>query len=124
MTSRPLTHAFPLPKGWSEYLKSSLLHAISLTAMALTVARGRAAETRGKTHRLQTELERANSEIALLKEDLEVKDDRWSRLPSRRRPRYSPTHRMRILQLKAARGWSYEQAARVLRAGGASSLGR
>ena len=106
MTSRPLSRALPLPKGWSDHLKSSLLHAISLAAMALTVARSRAPGARGQTHRLQAGLERANSEIALLKEELEIKDDRWSRLPSRRRPRYSPTHRMRILQLKAARGWS------------------
>jgi transposase-like protein len=82
--------------------------------MALAVGRGRAAGTRGKTHRLQAELERANSEIALLREELEIKDDRWSRVPSRRRPRHSPIQRMRILQLKAARGWSYEQAARAL----------
>lgn len=64
-----------------------------------------------------TELDRARTEIAQLKEELDLKDARWSRLPSRRRPYYTPLQRMRILQLKAARGWSCEQAARVFRAG-------
>jgi transposase InsO family protein len=74
--------------------------------MALIVARSRYTRSR-----LQTELDRANGEIVLLKEELAIKDARWSRLPSRRRPHFTPTQRMRILQVKASRGWSYEQAA-------------
>jgi transcriptional regulator with XRE-family HTH domain len=74
--------------------------------MALTVARSRRARSR-----LESELERANTEIALLKEELAIKDARWDRVPPRRRPHFTPIHRMRILQVKAARGWSYEQAA-------------
>jgi hypothetical protein len=89
-------------------VKSSLLHAISLASMALTVARGRYSRSG-----LRTELERARGEIALLKEELAIKDARWSRLPRRRRPHFSPTQRMRILQVKAARGWSREEAAKV-----------
>jgi transposase InsO family protein len=74
--------------------------------MALAVARSR----RGRS-RLQTELERAENEIALLKEELAIKDARWGRVSSRRRPHFTPVQRMRILQVKAARGWSREQAA-------------
>ena len=98
----------PLPRGWSKHVRSSLLHAISLAAMALTMARSRRTRTR-----LQGELERADAEIALLKEELAVKDARWSRLSSRRRPHFTPTQRMRILQVRAARGWSCEQAAGI-----------
>jgi putative transposase len=98
----------PLPRGWPNHIKSSLLHAISLAAMALTVARSRCTR-----NYLQAELDRANNEIALLKEELAIKDARWSRVSSRRRPHFTPTQRMRILQLKAARGWSCEQAARA-----------
>jgi hypothetical protein len=100
--------SIPLPRGWSKHVKSGLLHAISLAAMALTIAR-----SRGTRYRLQGELDRANGEIALLKEELEIKDSRWSRLSSRRRPHFTPIQRMRILQLKATRGWSCEQAARA-----------
>jgi transposase InsO family protein len=96
----------PLPRGWTKHVKSALLHAISLASMALTVARSRRAGDR-------VQLERAINEIALLKEELGIKDARWSRLSSRKRPRYSPIQRLRILQLKAARGWSLEQAAQT-----------
>jgi putative transposase len=74
--------------------------------MALAVARTRRARSR-----LATELERADTEIVLLKEELAIKDARWSRVPPRRRPHFTPIQRMRILQVKTARGWSCEQAA-------------
>jgi hypothetical protein len=98
----------PLPRDWKNHIKSSLLRAISLATAALTVAR-----SRGATRCLQTDLERATNEIALLQEELDIKDSRWSRLSSRKRTHYTPIQRMRVLQLKAARGWSYEQAAEV-----------
>ena len=104
----PSERSVPLPRGWSKQVKSSLLHAISLAAMALTVVRSRRTRTR-----LQTELDRADTEIALLKEELAIKDARWGRVPSRRRPHFTPIQRMRILQLKAARSWSCEQAAHM-----------
>jgi transposase-like protein len=97
-----------LPRGWPSHIKSGLIHAISLAGMALTVARSRCTR-----NYLQAELDMADNEIALLKEELEIKEVRWSRLPSRRRPHFTPTQRMRILQLKAARGWSCGQAARA-----------
>ena len=102
-----------LPRGWTKRVKSGLLHAVSLAATALTLARGRAAKSWDTRHRLQARLDQATTEIALLREELEIKDARWSRLRSRRRPYYTPIQRMRILQLKAARGWSCEQAARA-----------
>ena len=99
----------PLPRGWTKRIRVSVLHAIALATTALTVARARAG-----TQSLRAELERAQGEIALLREELALKDSRWIRLTPRRRPHYTPIQRMRILQLKAARGWSYEQAAEVL----------
>ncbi len=47
----------------------------------------------------------------MLSEELELKDARWARVPARRRPYYGPVQRMRILQLRAARGWSAKQTA-------------
>jgi transposase InsO family protein len=98
--------SIPLPAGWAKHVKASLLHAISLAATALAVARSRRVRSR-----LETELERADNEIALLKEELAIKDARWGRVSSRRRPHFTPVQRMRILQVKAARGWSREEAA-------------
>jgi len=62
---------------------------------------------------LLADLEEARTEIALLKEELSIKDARWSRVSARQRPQYGPVQRMRILQLRAARGWSTAQAAQV-----------
>jgi transposase-like protein len=98
-----------LPRHWPDHVKSGVLHAISLASIAITYARGRSKTQR----RLRSDLEQATSEIALLREELSIKDDRWQRSHSRRRPHYSPTQRMRILQLRAARGWTLEKTAKV-----------
>ncbi len=98
-----------LPKQWSRHVKSGILHAVALASVALSYARGRATDER----RLRAQLDQANSEIALLREELSIKDDRWERSPSRRRPHHTPIQRMRILQLRAARGWTMEKTARA-----------
>jgi len=98
-----------LPKQWAKHVKSGILHAISLASVALTAAQGRVA----RRHPLRAQLDQANNEIALLREELAIKDGRWGRSRTRRRPHYSPTQRLRILQLRAARGWTLETTARV-----------
>ena len=70
----------PLPRGWKKHIKTSLLHAISLATAARTVARSRSADDR-----LRADLERATNEIALMREELDIKDSRWSRLSSDRK---------------------------------------
>ncbi len=104
---------FPLPKEWTKTIRSSVLHAVSLASAALTTAWGRAARNRRPRVQIVAELERAKTEIAVLKEELSIKDARWSRVPPRRRPYYSPIQRMRVLRLKAARSWSSSQTAQV-----------
>lgn len=103
----------PLPRGWTKTVRSSVLHAISVAFMALTRAWASAATSRRRTTRLQAELDRAKTEIALLNEELSIKSDRLGRVPSRRRPHYCATDRMRFLELKATRGWSTTQTAEV-----------
>jgi putative transposase len=98
-----------LPKQWSKHVKAGVLHAISLASVALSYARGRATGRR----RIRAQLEQATSEIALLREELSIKDGRWERSHSRRRPHYTPTQRMRLLQLRSARGWTLEKTARI-----------
>ena len=100
------TDPFPLPRGWTKTTRSGVLHAMSLAFTALTHAWGSAATSRRRNTRLRANLDRAETEIALLKEESAIKDARWSRVPPRRRPHYRPIQRMRILKLKAARGWS------------------
>jgi transposase InsO family protein len=101
--------AIRLPKQWPAHVKSGVLHAISLASVVLSYARGHAKGRR----RLRVELEKATTEISLLREELNIKDGRWERSRSRRRPHYTPVQRMRIPQLRAARGWTLEKTARV-----------
>jgi len=62
--------------------------------------------------RRAAEIERLEGEVALLREELRIKDVRLGRIAPAKRPRYPPGERMAILQLRAARAWSAEQAAR------------
>ncbi len=64
------TDPFPLPRRWTKTTRSSLLHAISLAFTALTRAWGSSATSRRRTIRLQADLDRATTEIALLNEEL------------------------------------------------------
>jgi transposase InsO family protein len=105
--------SLPLPRGWTKTVRSSVVHAISLAFTAMTRAWASSTKAARGTTRLQAELDRAQTEIALLNEELSIKNERIARVAPRRRPHYGPVHRMRILQLKAARGWSSAQAAAV-----------
>ena len=101
----------PLPEDWSKHVKSGILHVISLARVALTAARARASKKRGIVHRLRSKVEEQAGELSLLREEQSLKDLRMERVPPRRRPHYRGVERMRILALKAARGWSKAQTA-------------
>ena len=102
-----------LPKRWPDHVCSAMLHVFSLARLACTSARGWAAKQINIHLRTRAELGRCYEEIAQLQEVMRIKDARMTRVPAHRRPYYSPTERMSILELRAARGWSLEQTARV-----------
>lgn len=101
----------PLPDDWPANVKAGIIHVISLAQVALTAARARA-KKRGIVARLRAKVEEQAGQISLLEEELELKDLRMARVKPRRRPHYRATERLRILELKAARGWSKAQAAK------------
>jgi len=101
-----------LPQHWRKSLRSSVLHAISLAAAALTTAWARAGTCRASPQRAAAGADRLRTELALVREELDIKDERWRRAPARRRPHYGPVQRMRILELRALRGWTVEETAR------------
>jgi hypothetical protein len=55
----------------------------------------------------------SQQENTLLCEQLRIVTSRMAAVPSQRRPRYAPTERLAILELKAARGQSLEQTAKA-----------
>ena len=102
----------PLPSSWPKHAKAATLHVISLANFALTQVRGWAANSPIHRVRLAAELDQLNSEVAMLREEIRIKDARMAALVPQRRPHYSPSERMAILQLMAARGWSKAQTGR------------
>jgi hypothetical protein len=70
-----------LPDQWPQRFKSALLHAIALAGVAITAAQGRLA----RCQQLRARLDQAENEIALLHEELAIKDGRWRRSDTRRR---------------------------------------
>jgi transposase InsO family protein len=110
----PRTPAVPLPKGWPCHVRSAVLHVISLARLASASVRGWAVNSPIARLRLAAQLEQTRQEIALLREELRIKDARMAQIPPHRRPLYSPTERMAILELRAARGWNQVQTAAAM----------
>ena len=86
---------------------------ISLAQFALAYKQGWAVGSPNARMRMKAELDRACQEIALLREEIRIKDARMTQLPPHRRPYDPPAERMAILQLRAARNWSQRQTARA-----------
>lgn len=102
------------PKRWSRRIQSVVNHAISLAYFSLTSTRSWAANSGNARVRLSAENDRLRQEVALLNEELRIKDARMIRIPTHRRPHYPPIERLAILALLAARGCSMAQTARRL----------
>jgi DNA-binding transcriptional regulator YiaG len=103
----------PLPRGWKRRVKSSIVHILALSHYSFTALLAQTSH-RSRIPRLQADVDRLGHEIALLWEELRIKDARMARVPPHRRPHYDPLERMAILELRAARGWSAKQAAKRL----------
>jgi transposase InsO family protein len=103
----------PLPKGWKKHVRSGILHVLSLAQYAAVYTRSWAADGVNQRVQLKAEIDRLSQEIALLREEIRIKDARLARINPHRRPHYATTERMAILELRAARHWCLEATARV-----------
>ena len=95
------------------HVRSAVIHTIALAQYALTYSRSWAADSSNGRLRLKAENDRLEQDTALLREEMRIKDVRMALIDPRNRPHYPPTERMAILELRATRGWSLEQAAKV-----------
>jgi len=66
----------PLPKQWPSRVRSGVLHAISLAHFSLTFTRSWAANSINARIRLKQESDRLRQELALLREEMPIKDAR------------------------------------------------
>ena len=103
----------PLPKSWNKHVRSSLLHVISLAQFAVAYTRGWAANSINPRLRQKSEMQRLTAIVALLREEIRIKDARMSRISPHRRPQYQPVERMAILELRAAQAWTSRQTAKT-----------
>ncbi len=101
----------PLPTAWPRRVKSAMLHVVSLAQYAIAHTRSWAANCQIARLRLKAENDQLRQHVALLTEELRIKDARLMRIPAHKRPHYLPTGRMSILELRAARAWSVHQTA-------------
>jgi transposase InsO family protein len=101
----------PLPKAWPSIAKSAIVHALALAHLVATHVRGWCADSPLRRVRLAGECEQLRSEVAMLREELRIKDARLARIPPRSRPHYPPAERLAVLALKAARAWNLAQTA-------------
>jgi len=113
MPAKEKSPEIPLPKGWHRTLKSAILRVISLARCAMVYTRGWAANSVNQRVRLKAELDQTKQELALVREEMRIKDCRMETIPPRRRPHEPPTERWAIPELKAARGWSLAQTAKA-----------
>jgi hypothetical protein len=96
----------PLPKSWPTRVQAAILHVISLAEFATAHTRGWAVNSIHARIWLKADLDRDQQEVFTLREEIRIKDARMAVINPYRRPRYPPTARLAILELKAARGWS------------------
>ena len=66
----------PLPKGWTGIVRSAVLHVIGLAQYATVYTRSWAANSPNERMRLKAENDRFQAEVALLKEEIRIKDAR------------------------------------------------
>jgi len=114
MTLTGPCRATPLPKHWPRRVRSAIVHAVSMANVAFTASQARAENYRKAGARLQAANDRLQRQVALLLEEIRIKDARMERLPAQRRPHYPAIERLAILELRAACGWSQAETARRL----------
>jgi putative transposase len=100
-----------LPRGWPRRVKSAMLHVISLAQYARAFTRSWAVNSPIARVRLKAENDRLRQHVALLTEEIRIKDARMKSIAPHKRPHYAPIERMSIVELRAARAWSAKQAA-------------
>lgn len=108
------TSSIPMPKNWSKHVKFALVCASALARAVVTEVRGWALNSPIERMRLRAQCERVSSLAAQRAEELALLHTRFERVPAKHRPHFSPPERLRVLQLKAACGWSAAETARRL----------
>jgi hypothetical protein len=88
-----------------------VLHVIALGQYTVAYTRSWAVNGRIARVRLKAENDGLRQQVALLTEEIRIRDARMKGVDPRKRPHCSPTERRAILGLRAARAWSVQRTA-------------
>jgi hypothetical protein len=88
----------PVPRQWTKQIKSAFIHIISLASATITCTCALASKRKATVTRMKAELAQAYQEIALFRDEIRVKDDRFRRVAPHKRPYYPPIQRLQILK--------------------------
>ena len=91
MAEQPEVPRINLPRGWPQRMKSAVLHVIALAQYVMTYTRGWAVNARIARVQVTAENARLRQEVALLAEEIRIKDARVKRVEPQRRPLCWPT---------------------------------
>jgi len=86
MSKSATTDPIPLPKSWPQYIKAGVIHAISLAHFGLTCSSGWAADSQLARVRLSDKLDTSDTDNALLREEMRIKDARMQKINPQKRP--------------------------------------
>ena len=89
----PCWHGLPpfeTPTAWPGAVKMGLVQAAALAQFALVRVRGWAADSPLARVRLAAKVERLEAEVALLREEIRIKDASLAQVAPSRRPHYPP----------------------------------
>ena len=64
----------PLPSGWAKSVKSAVLHVVSLAHFTIVATRGWATDALNPRARQAAAMDGLTNEVALLREELRIKD--------------------------------------------------
>ena len=79
---------------------------VSSREEAAAYTRGWAVNSQVARVRLKAQNDQLTQHVALLTEEIRIKDARMIRIAPQKRPHYVPAERMSILELRAARAWT------------------
>ncbi|NQU22551.1 MAG: hypothetical protein HQ567_14835 [Candidatus Nealsonbacteria bacterium] len=80
MSTKQKTPEIPLPRDWKQHVRSAVPHVISRAQYATVYPCNWAADSTNGRVQLKAELDRVNQGIALLREDMRIKDARMARI--------------------------------------------
>jgi putative transposase len=112
-TSTTVTTRVSLPKNWHPVVQAAILKVVALAQYAMAYTYSGAANGSNDRLRETARADRHEQNSALWQEVTRIICKRYESIPAHHRPRYEPTERLAILELRAARHWSLQKTARV-----------